>query len=189
MLQPGRDEGSGSCVWNGFLAAAPGHPFIAKAIEMVVNVIRNRYTGVDIDAMLCPNPNLDHSHHWDLLYVTGPCILGAAINAVVGNHLQEEITAGEINVWELSMPHNIKAAVPGRTVVLGQNKEDMGAHLFTWIERNIIVATTCMPNYEDAKKSSKHYSDNKKRNIIFGLENIYKDLTPANEMIQLVVKQ
>jgi len=186
---PGRDEGSGSCVWNGFLAAAPGHPFIAKAIEMAVNVIRNRYTSVDIDGMLCPNVNLDHSHHWDLLYITGPCLLGAAINSVVGNHLQEEITAGEINVWELSMPHNSKAAVPGRTVILGQNKEDMGAHLFTWIERNIIVASTDMPDYEDDKKSSKHYSDYTKRNSIFGLENIYKDLTPADEMIQLVVKQ
>lgn len=189
MLQPGRSEGSGSCVWNGFLAAAPGHPFIAKVIELAVNAIRNRYTTVDIDDILCPNPNLDHSHHWDLLYITGPCILGAAINSVIGNHLQEEITTGEIDIWKHSMSRNTKASIPGRSVILGQNKEDMNAHLFTWIERNIIVASTDMPDYEDHKKSLKHYSDAKKRNSIFGLKDIYKDLIPANEMIQLVVKQ
>ena len=69
--EPGREHGNGSCMWNGFIAAVPGHPFIAKALELIVNQIRNRFTAVDIDNMLCPGVALDHSHAWDLLYVTG----------------------------------------------------------------------------------------------------------------------
>ncbi len=170
---------------------APGHPFIAKAIEMVVNLIRNRYTGVDIDDMLCPSPNLEHSHSWDLLFVTGPCILGGAVNSVLGRHIQSEILPGEMNVLDMSF---IKkgdldpSGIPGRTIILGQNKTDMGAHRFNWIVRNFIVATTDMPNYDD-RKDSKHYSQSTRENkrILFGLKNVYKDLTPANEMIKIVV--
>jgi hypothetical protein len=46
------------CLWNGFLAAAPGHPYLAKAIETVVNQVRNRFTSVDVDAQFCPNKKI-----------------------------------------------------------------------------------------------------------------------------------
>jgi len=196
--EPGRAEGSGCCLWNGLLAVAPGHPFIAKAIEMVVNLIRNRYTGVDIDDMLCPSPNLEHSHSWDLLFVTGPCILGGAVNSVLGRHIQTEILPGEMNIWNMPFanqgglglsPGPGPSSIPGRTIILGQNKTDMGAHRFNWIERNFIVATTDMPDYDD-RKDSKHYSQSTRENkrVLFGLKNVYKDLIPANEMIKIVVK-
>lgn len=42
--KPGRGSGRGHCVWNGLLAAAPGHPYLAKAIENVVNQVRNKFT-------------------------------------------------------------------------------------------------------------------------------------------------
>jgi len=50
--EPGEKIGYRSCLWNGFLASAPGHPFLARTIENVVNNIRNRFTSVDYDDML-----------------------------------------------------------------------------------------------------------------------------------------
>ena len=40
-------------------------PFITRAIETVVNQIRNRMTSVDLDTMLFPIVVLQHSHFWD----------------------------------------------------------------------------------------------------------------------------
>ena len=80
--EPGIKVGQQACLWNGFMAVAPGHPFVAKTIELVVNNIRNRFTSVDYDDMLCPDPILSAAHLWDILYTTGPCILGVAMNMV-----------------------------------------------------------------------------------------------------------
>jgi len=183
------------------LATAPGHPFIAKTIEMVVNSIRNRYTAIDIDNMLCPHqshhplPDLGHSHSWDLLFVTGPCILGGALNIILGKHIQSHIEAGEMNNWNGTdptdtSPQDLRHSIPGRTIILGQNKTDMGSHRFTWIEKNMIVATTDMPDYDD-RTDVKHYSDSKNDNkrIVFGMKDVYKDLIPANEIIELILKK
>ena len=41
--EPGISVGHRSCLWNGFLAVTPGHPFLAKTIELVVNKIRKLY--------------------------------------------------------------------------------------------------------------------------------------------------
>ncbi len=59
---PDMTLGHRHCLWNGFLAAAPGHPFLAQTVQNVVNHARNRYTSVDYDDMLCPNPVLAVSH-------------------------------------------------------------------------------------------------------------------------------
>lgn len=194
--EPGRDLGRGCCLWNGFIASAPGHPFLAKAVEMVVNAIQNRYTAVDIDHMLCPTPYLDHSHSWDLLFITGPCALGGAVNSVLGRHMQSEISPGELNVWNATTNNNKeriddeRLAIPGRTIILGQNKTDMGSHRFNWIEKNIIVASTDMPDYDD-RKDKKHYSESTRENRkkMFGTSNVYQDLVSANEMIKLVIQR
>lgn len=71
--EPGIHVGHRSCLWNGLLAVAPGHPFLAKTIEIVVNNIRNRFTSVDYANMLCPNPVLSVLHSVDTLFTCGPC--------------------------------------------------------------------------------------------------------------------
>lgn len=182
--EPGRSEGVGSCLWNGFIAAAPGHPFIAKVIEMVINIVRNRYTAVDIDDMLCPRPNLGHSHDWDLLFITGPCVLGAAINSILGKDMQSNVEPGELNT--IGLYH----LIPGRTIILSQNKTDIGmSHRFTWNDKNLIVATTDIPNYEDNPHKRKHYSTStREMRGIFGLKNVYKDMKSANEELRLEIK-
>jgi hypothetical protein len=170
-------------MWNGMIAAAPGHPFIAKALEMIVNQIRNRFTGVDIDNMLCPNVALDHSHSWDLLFLTGPCVIGAAMNVVLGRHMQSEIIPGDLDTETLG------GDIPGRSIILSQNKQDMGWHRFTWLEKNIIVAGTDMPEYDD-RADQKHYSDKPQaiKMALFGTKNVYKDFVSKNEDIKMSIR-
>ncbi len=169
-------------MWNGFIAATPGHPFIAKALEKIVNQIRNRFTGVDIDDMLCPGVALDHSHSWDLLFLTGPCVIGGAINDVLNKHMQAPINPGYLDV------SGAQVSLPGRSVILSQNKNDMGWHRFTWLEKNIIVAGTDMPDYED-RLDQKHYSDKPDAIAmsLFGTKNIYRDTVSKDEDIRITI--
>lgn len=170
-------------MWNGMIAAAPGHPFIAKSLEMIVNQIRNRFTAVDIDNMLCPGVALEHSHAWDLLFITGPCVIGAAINVVLGRSLQSEIIPGDL------MTSQAEGEIPGRSIILSQNKNDMGWHRFTWLDKNIIVAGTDMPDYDD-RSNQKHYSDKPQaiKTALFGTKNIYKDFISKNEDIKMTIR-
>ena len=125
------------CLWNGFIAAAPGHPFLAKVIETVVNNVRNRFTSVDVDQMFCPDPELPILHAFDTLFTAGPCILGAMINKVLGRHGQTAFEAGEMDIWEanrnavkgtefvIGVDDQPSKRIPGRTIILNQNKWDV----------------------------------------------------------------
>ena len=98
------------------MAAAPGHPFLAKVIERVVNNVRNRFTSVDIDRQFCPNPELSVLHAYDILFTAGPCILGAMVNEALGRNGQTHFHAGELPVVK---------NVPGRSIILNQGKNDV----------------------------------------------------------------
>jgi len=201
--EPGSSVGHRMCLWNGLIAAAPGHPFLAKAIETVVNNIRNRFTSVDVDNMLCPSPELSIAHSFDILFTAGPCLLGAAINDVLGRHPQTSFGAGDIDLFEKertdtgdvdnpldSVPvDDPRLRVPGRTVILRQNKWDMGAHRFTWEEENLVVAATDMPDYDDRDKieGNVHYSDTHVKFGIYGLEKLYVNREIANEAVRIIV--
>lgn len=189
--EPGAKHNHRSCLWNGFIAVAPGHPFISKTIEMVVNVVRNRFKSIDIDNMMCPGPVLHLSHQFDLLYVTGPCIFGAAVNNVLQRHPQAGFEPGELSLWPETMKPELddeRYLIPGRSVILSQNKDDMGWHRFTWLERNTIIAGTDIPGYSKEKPTEEHYSQKtREKNTFFGLHNVYKDQLAANENIQLKI--
>jgi len=205
--EPGIEFGHRYCLWNGFIAAAPGHPIIAKTIEMVVNNIRNRFTSADIDDMLCPNPVLSVAHAFDLLHVSGPCIFGAAFNSVLGKHMQSNIPVGEIDIWEQEKNSKINATrvtispddqrflISGRTIVLSQNKEDMGSHRFTFLEKNIIVVSTDLPDSKDqtpvrkGDKERKHYSSYRNYRRLYGVQGLYQDDKSADEQLRFVVRQ
>ena len=194
--EPGSKVGHRSCLWNGLLAVAPGHPFLAKAIELVVNNIRNRFTSVDIDDMLCPNPQLSIAHSVDTLFTCGPCILGAGMNAVLGRHMQSEWEIGDVDIWSFEnningmvSPDDPRSMIPGRTIILNQNKQDMGAHRFTWLERNLIVAATDMPDYDDRPPEIEHYSKTHEKVGVFGLKKLYRDGKKANEKIKIIVEK
>ena len=205
MDEPGIKVGQQACLWNGFMAVAPGHPFVAKTIELVVNNIRNRFTSVDYDDMLCPNPILSASHLWDILFTTGPCILGTAMNLVLQQHPQTGFKTGEIDIWAANsvspetelgrssasppprVDHNDpRLAIPGRSIILRQNKEDMGAHRFTLEERNLVICSTDMPDYDDWPKKP-HYAESGKQTSLYGTTQLYSDFVSANEEIRVVV--
>lgn len=217
--EPGIDVGHRSCLWNGFIASAPGHPFLARTIEIAVNNIRNRFTSVDYDDMLCPDPILSVSHTVDTLFTCGPCILGAGINDVLGRHMQTQFDIGDVDVWQTEReelrrkrpslgtdaggasggggggsgvavdPDDPRLLVPGRTVILEQNKNDMGAHRFTLEERHLIIAATDMPDYDDRPVSIEHYSKTHEKAGVYGLRKLYTDGKRANEEIRIVVEE
>lgn len=168
-------------VWNGLIGSAPGHPIMAQAIETVVNQVRNRFTSVDVDNMYCPEPELSVLHAFDILYTAGPCLLGATINKVMGRPAQEPFVAGEV------MPNkDASANIQGRTIILHQDKWDMGSHRFTFLEQNQVVAATDLEDSNDRDNQpqtgkTEHYSKTHKAVGIYGLEGLYKDKNRADE--------
>ena len=204
--EPGIEVQHRSCLWNGFIASAPGHPFLVRTIEIVVNNIRNRFTSVDYDDMLCPDPILSVSHTVDTLFTCGPCILGASINNILGLHMQHQFEAGEVDIWQIERdqtkrsnnvldensipvrPDDPRLLIPGRTIILEQNKNDMGAHRFTLAEQNLIVAATDMPDYDDRPSTKEHYSKTHEKAGIYGIRKLYTDQNRANEEIRFIVE-
>lgn len=163
---------------------------MAQAIETVINQVRNRFTSVDVDATFCPEPELSVLHAFDILYTAGPCLLGATINKVMGRPAQEPFVAGEI---PLDKAGDVKTTIPGRTIILHQDKWDMGSHRFTFLEQNQVVAATDLEDSNDrdnqpaAGKKTEHYSKTHKAVGIYGLEGLYKDKVRADEDITFVV--
>mmetsp|Transcript_6853 Transcript_6853/g.9983 ORF Transcript_6853/g.9983 Transcript_6853/m.9983 type:complete len:851 (-) Transcript_6853:106-2658(-) len=207
---PGETFNKRHCLWNGLIAVAPAHPFMAKAIENVVNGIRNRFTAVDTDNLLCDGtnkPELSISHAYDTLFTAGPCILGMTINAVLGRNVQETFSAGEIVSKTDSDDTKSSSRIPGRSIILQQNKQDMGAHRFTLVERNLLVAATDMPDYDDRNYGQKqedddekeegakengsgggeHYSKTHVKVGVYGLNGLYKTGQIADENIKISV--
>ena len=199
---PGETIGHRSCLWNGLMAAAPGHPFLAQTIQNVVNNVRNRFTSVDYDDMLCPNPVLSVSHTVDTLFTAGPCILGASLNDVLQRHRQTGFEYGEIDLFQNEKKaqgdskhagvtvdrEDPRLLIPGRSLLLRQNKADMGSHRFTNDAENLIIAVTDMPEYDDRPKSIEHYSKSHVKIGVYGLTKLYTDSKRANEEVTIRVK-
>ena len=211
------------CLWNGLIAAAPGHPVLAKAVETIVNQVRNRFCSVDVDATFCPDPELSVLHAYDTLFTAGPCLLGSTLNRVYGRHGQTSFVAGELDPFaDLAQYENVLKStsfvvtsspnqksfiqgagadassmkilsrrIPGRTVILQQNKWDMGAHRFTLLEQNLVVSATDLPDSNDRENlgsgPSEHYSKTHAKVGIYGLEGLYVDSKKANEDIRIFV--
>lgn len=201
--QPGSPVDRRMCLWNGFIAAAPGHPFLIKAIETVVNQVRNRFTGVDMDATFCPDPELSVLHAFDTLFTAGPCLLGASINRVLGRHGQTSFKSGDLEQTSSSGTAFVvgvsqEMRIPGKSIILHQNKWDMGAHRFTWLAKNLVVAATDLPDSNDRENLQKgkssgsggggeHYSKTHAKMGIYGLEGLYTDKRQANEDIKVII--
>lgn len=120
------------CLWNGLIAAAPGHPFLATIIQTVVNNIRNRFTSVDVDNLFCPNPELSILHAFDTLFTAGPCIMGGMLNKALGRPGQTQFEPGTVEPVHGSRVGMVRGLdeqpeleIPGRTIILHQNKWDV----------------------------------------------------------------
>eukprot|EP00984_Skeletonema_dohrnii_P006678 scaffold2378_cov137-Skeletonema_dohrnii-CCMP3373.AAC.1 len=120
--------------------------------------------------MMCDNPELAVSHAYSTLFTGGPCILGMTLNEVMGRPLQQTFVHGDLRT---------DVEVPGRTVILNQNKWDMGAHRFTWLDNNLVVAATDMPDYDDRQglkgedmDQAAHYSKTLDRTTLYGYKKV-----------------
>ena len=212
--EPGKAVNKRMCLWNGLIAVAPAHPFMARTIENVVNAIRNRFTSVDSDNRLCDTnakPELSISHAWDTLFTAGPCIMGQSINEVLERDQQHTYEPGQLaeSGKIVNTGKTYTAQLPGRSVILSQNKEDMGAHRFTLLEANLVVAATDMPDYDDRQYTPKvvdedsdededdssekpsgggaHYSETHVKVGVYGLTGLYKNPTSADEDIKIII--
>mmetsp|Transcript_7672 Transcript_7672/g.11076 ORF Transcript_7672/g.11076 Transcript_7672/m.11076 type:complete len:83 (-) Transcript_7672:21-269(-) len=68
----------------------------------------------------------------------------------------------------------------------------MGAHRFTLMEQNLVVAATDMPDYDDREQlggsdSKEHYSKTHVKTGIYGLEKLYTNNRRANENIRFFI--
>lgn len=193
--QPGHEIGEGCCVWNGIMAAAPGHPILLRNIEIAVNHIRNRYTVNDLERAFCPNPKLMVIRYLPTLFVSGPCILGVSINQVLGRPSQEQIEPGELNVVDSQFRETW-----GTIFIWSQNKTDMGEHRFSWPpDGNRIVAATRLRAARATVSMKDHYTkllltDEGEPNVhanlervVFGTRGVYTDLEAANEYIDVIL--
>jgi hypothetical protein len=101
------------CLWNGLMAASPGHPYLAQVIENVVNGVRNRYNLVDFAHMVSCPFQTDPKEMFAVayLYATGPCMLGLSVNQVLGRHEQETFDLGET-------PGGRNNDIPGKSIFL-----------------------------------------------------------------------
>lgn len=171
MDEPGTTLGERMCLWNGFLAAEPGHPALAKAVETIVNQVRNRFTSVDVAASFCPGPELSILHRYDFLFTTGPCLLGASLNRALGRHPQTSFVPGIIPSDKV-----------GRSLILHQNKTDLGAHRFLNRDEKRIVAATDLIEQKEVPK--KHYSRTMVDGI-YGVNHVYSTPTITQEVIRI----
>ena len=66
----------------------------------------------------------------------------------------------------------------------------MGAHRFTLLEQNLVVAATDMPDYDDRETigDKEHYSKTHAKKGIYGLEKLYINQEKANEDIKIYVE-
>ena len=122
--------------------------------------------------------------------------MGAAVNSVIGRHKQTQFVIGELSIsnrrseevstqWDGS-----EWNIPGRSIFLEQNKEDMGAHRFTFVSKNIVVAATDLPEYDDQQQNKKkHYSETHVKYGVYGMDMLYNDQHKANEEVRFVVGQ
>eukprot|EP00957_Ditylum_brightwellii_P184217 14031352-Ditylum_brightwellii.AAC.1 len=127
--------------------------------------------------------------------------MGASINSLLGRHMQDQFEIGDVDIWRsernnrsddgniVVSPDDPRLLIPGRTIILMQKKDDMGAHRFTWVEKNIVVAATDMPDYDDRPPTGEHYSKVHDKSGIYGLKKLYTNNISADEEIRIIISK
>jgi hypothetical protein len=166
------------CLWNGLIGAAPGHPFIIRAVERLVNLVSNRADAYDLERDLCRNNSTNHSGKitgtndmdndpfeiWKvrlepLLLLSGPCALGVAVNDVLGRPSLQALELGWIGLEALEYgtpPGQHYLYDYGDALILTLDKYDFGAFRFSDSERNLIVASTQLEGLEKKPRAVRH---------------------------------
>jgi hypothetical protein len=78
------------CLWNGLMGAAPGHPFLVRVVERLVNMILDRADIYDMEKdLVYRSPSYRSMELWKArvspqLMLSGPCGLGMSVNEILG---------------------------------------------------------------------------------------------------------
>lgn len=88
------------CLWNGVIGSAPGHPFMTRAVERLVNLILERADLYDMERDVCRRVGRE-IENWKvraepLLLASGPCALGVAVNDAIGRDSLARLDIGWI---------------------------------------------------------------------------------------------
>jgi len=155
-----RDDGPGDhCLWDGLIGASPGHPFVARAIELFIENLCDR----SVERVLCqfqgPSVPLWKGRTFPLEHQFGSCALGMAVHKGLGhNDLMEDFQLGSfssrtdndciilmVRISLIYFIEEIKWQTHDSSFVLFQmSRDDTGAFRCTDIERNLLVASTGM---------------------------------------------
>lgn len=93
------------CLWNGLIGSAPGHPFMIRAVERLVNLILERADLYDMERDVCRRVGRT-MENWKvrsepLLLASGPCALGVALNDVMQRDSLSKIDIGWIPAGDI----------------------------------------------------------------------------------------
>jgi len=206
---PGEENDERICLWNGFMASAPGHPFVVRAAERTINHILDRADMFDMEREVCLGGKTNDVECWKMrvergLVMSGPCALGISVNEALGQPSLKGYDLG----W---MP---SPGIEGTSLILKLDKQDLGSFRLSDTTRQVIVASTNLPdmieytveNEDDATEpvsssdvkgffgirgsetiseeevpKVQHYSEADRGKLIWGAELVYTDLQVVDE--------
>jgi len=200
--------GEAYCLWNGFIGSSPGNPVLVRAVERLVNLIQERADIYDMEREACrqigPAMDVWKVRAQPLLFMSGPCALGVALNRALNRSSLDSLPVGWVGMDDIEFGGGTQDA--GDALVMVGDKYDLGEFRISDPERSFIVAST---NINGLDKSPRewgnpiageirrqslrhsplpHYSNSKRGVSLWGTANVYKDDLVANERIRLHVK-
>lgn len=98
-----KDDSRSHCLWNGIVAARPGHPFVARAVATILNAVLNEWDENDLEAQVCSSRS---DSVWKVRAATwqdnilGSCALGMAVHSALGESTLGEFRPGIIPLSE-----------------------------------------------------------------------------------------
>jgi hypothetical protein len=197
------------CLWNGLMGSAPGHPFMARAVEALLTNVLNRVDYYDMERECCAvvgsTCQVWKMRALSILSLSGPCLLGSAVNKALNkSNFLSKYEPG----WLLPDYSNETQVLDddddiGDALLLIASRADMGALRFSDVNRNMIVASTGMTELsKDAiltveqageirqvQTSHVHYSNFEHVHDVFGAQGIYVDNLVSNEAIQVKISR
>jgi hypothetical protein len=195
------------CLWNGFIGAAPGNPILLRTVERLINFIRDRADIYDMEREMCRSVDgpLDvwKVRAQPLLFLSGPCALGVAVNEALNRSSLDSFEIGWIGMDTLS--YGTKKDHGDALIMVG-DKYDLGEFRISDPERNYIVASTDIRGLDKSPRTGSHptvgeirrqslrhgplphYSNSKRGVSIWGAANVYHDDLVSNERIRFNVR-
>lgn len=198
--------GEAFCLWNGIIGSTPGNPIIVRVVERLVNLIQDRADLYDMEREVCLHEGVDLSlwkiRAQPLLFLSGPCSIGLAMNEALGRSSLEHLPIGYVAAANREESNDF-----GDAYVLVGDKYDLGQFRISDSDRNIIFASTDVPDASSSARTplhatradqglqsrlrqhrSEHYSLSKKGVNVWGTSNVYIDDLASDITIRMNIR-